>query len=167
MQLQDRAAISDVVIAYATALDRRDWALMRSLLCDPVAIDYTSFDPALDLEMPADEWVARVTEGLSGFDATQHLSSNHVHLAEGADAARCVSQMQALHVLAEAGGEPAVCTLHGYYTTRLVRQPDAWRIRGVRLVITARTGDPGVFGRAVQRFHERAARARGCAAIRT
>ena len=60
--LADRAAISDVVIQYATALDRRDWALLRAILTDPVHIDYSSFDPALDLEMPAQAWVDRVTE---------------------------------------------------------------------------------------------------------
>lgn len=36
----DRMAISDVVISYATALDTRDWSLLRSILCDRVWIDY-------------------------------------------------------------------------------------------------------------------------------
>ncbi|WP_374570843.1 nuclear transport factor 2 family protein [Phenylobacterium sp. J426] len=31
-----------MVVAYASALDDRDWALMRSLLMDPVEIDYSS-----------------------------------------------------------------------------------------------------------------------------
>ena len=63
--IADRLAISDVIIRYATALDTRDWRLLRSILTDRVAIDYTSFDPDLDLEMDAAEWVHRV-RGLAG-----------------------------------------------------------------------------------------------------
>ena len=85
--IADRLAISDVIIRYATALDTRDWRLLRSILTDRVAIDYTSFDPDLDLEMDAAEWVHRV-RGLAGFDATQHLSTNHRHHIDG-DTATC------------------------------------------------------------------------------
>ena len=37
--IADRLAISDVIIRYATALDTRDWRLLRSILTDRVAID--------------------------------------------------------------------------------------------------------------------------------
>lgn len=156
MRLEDRAAVSDVVIAYATSLDRRDWALLRSLLTDPVEIDYRSFDPALHREMPADEWVRLVTAGLSGFDATQHLSSNHVHGFDG-DTARCVSQMHAAHFLQEPAGQ-SVCILYGYYTSSLVRREAGWRIRKVQLTITARHGDEGVFARATERWQQQEGR---------
>ncbi len=138
----DRTAISDVVIKYATALDRRDWGLMRSLLTDPVAIDYTSFDPALDLEMPAADWIARIQD-LEGFDATQHLSTNHVHTLMG-DEAICVSYMQAGHFLKRSDGSFA-CFLYGHYTNRLIRTGEGWRIRKCTLTITACHGDSRVF----------------------
>lgn len=156
-RLADRAAISDVVIAYASALDRRDWALLRSMLCERVRIDYTSFDPSLDCEMPADEWVDRVRQ-LEGFTATQHLSSNHVHDIR-ADEASCISQMQAAHFLRRADGEH-VCVLHGQYTHSLLRRADGWKIAACRLTITARTGDARVFDRAFGDWH-RQARASG------
>lgn len=38
-ELSDRDEISEVVLAYARALDRRDSALMRSILTAPGAID--------------------------------------------------------------------------------------------------------------------------------
>ena len=41
--LLERAAISDVVNAYATGVDTRDWALYRSVFADEIAIDFTSW----------------------------------------------------------------------------------------------------------------------------
>ena len=120
--IADRLAISDVIIRYATALDTRDWRLLRSILTDRVAIDYTSFDPDLDLEMDAAEWVHRV-RGLAGFDATQHLSTNHRHHIDG-DTATCISYMHAGHFLKHAAG---------------------WKVCKVKLSITARHGDARVF----------------------
>lgn len=138
----DRMAISDVVIQYATALDQRNWSLLRSILCDRVWIDYRSFDPELNLEMSADEWVDSV-KGLAGFDATQHLSTNHVHRLDG-DFGTCVSYMHAGHFLSRQDGDH-FCFLYGFYTTELTRYPEGWRIHKVSLEITARHGDSRVF----------------------
>lgn len=140
--LIDRVAISDVVIKYATALDKRDWSLLRSILCDKVWVDYRTFDPELNLEMDADEWVNRV-KGLAGFDATQHLSSNHVHSIEG-DTAVCVSYMQAGHFLKRDDGEH-FCFLYGHYTSEMTRTETGWKIHKVTLEITASQGDHRVF----------------------
>ncbi|MDD3352102.1 nuclear transport factor 2 family protein [Zoogloea sp.] len=140
--IADRLAISDVIINYATALDTRDWGLLRSILTDRVAIDYTSFDPDLDLEMDASEWVHRV-RGLAGFDATQHLSTNHRHVIDG-DQATCISYMHASHFLTHAGADH-VCVLYGYYTSQLLRTAAGWKLRKVKLTITARHGDARVF----------------------
>lgn len=147
--IADRLAISDIIIRYATALDTRDWTLLRSILSDRVRIDYTSFDPDLDLEMDAAEWVHRV-RGLAGFDATQHLSTNHRHHIDG-DTATCISYMHAGHFLKHEGRDYA-CFLYGYYTSDLVRSADGWRVCGVRLNITARHGDERVFGWAFGRI---------------
>ena len=140
--IADRLAISDVIIRYATALDTRDWRLLRSILTDRVAIDYTSFDPDLDLEMDAAEWVHRV-RGLAGFDATQHLSTNHRHHIDG-DTATCISYMHAGHFLKHEGEDHA-CFLYGYYTSELVRSAAGWKVCKVKLSITARHGEARVF----------------------
>lgn len=150
--LADRTAISDVVIRYATALDTRDWALLRSILMDPVHIDYTSFDPTLDKVMPADAWVDSVRQ-LAGFDATQHISSNHVHRLNG-DRATCVSYMQAGHFLKRPDGDYH-CFLHGFYTNNLVRRPEGWKIEKCTLAITASHGDSRVFEWAFSSFKNR------------
>ena len=140
--LIDRAAISDVVIKYGTALDTRNWSLLRSILMDPIQIDYTSFNPDMDKTMPADEWVDSVKH-LGNFDATQHISSNHVHIIDG-DEATCVSYMQAGHFL-KVDGEERVRFLYGYYTNNLIRHEGSWKIRKCTLTITACHGDASVF----------------------
>ena len=54
-ELIDRAAISDMVHAYATAVDTRDWELFRSLFVDPLLLDFSSFHPSLKREITVDE----------------------------------------------------------------------------------------------------------------
>jgi hypothetical protein len=140
--LADRAAISDVVIAYATAVDRRDWALLRSLFTDRVFLDFRTFDPSLYRELAADE-VVELARRLGAFDATQHISANHTHAIDG-DRATCVSYMQAGHFLTRPDGQ-YVCFLYGYYTTSLVRTAAGWKIDRYALTVTAQHGDPRVF----------------------
>ena len=84
-----------------------------------------------------------VRDGLSGFDATQHISSNHVHTIEGA-AATCVSYMVALHHVVE-GDQRQMHGLGGYYTNRLRREADGWKIHACRLNVTWEMGDRGLF----------------------
>lgn len=150
-----RAAISDVVNRYATGIDRRDWALFRSIFADEVALDFSSWNGSPPSRSPADAWVAGVTASLSGFDATQHVSSNHVITLEG-DAATCVSYMMALHYLRE-DGQSQMQSIGGYYTNRLVRGPDGWKIHACTLTVTWEMGDRGLFQIAQARWKARSA----------
>jgi hypothetical protein len=140
--LLDRAAISDVVIAYAAAVDGRDWPRLRTLFTDRVFLDFRTFDPALYREMDADE-VVDLARRLGAFEATQHISANHAHSLAG-DRATCISYMQAGHFLKRPDGE-FVCFLYGYYTHELVRTAQGWKISRYALTVTARQGDPRVF----------------------
>ena len=151
-----RAEISDVVNRYATGIDRRDWALYRSIFADEVDLDFTTWSGGEPRRVVADDWVAGVRDGLSGFDATQHISSNHVHTIEG-DAATCVSYMIALHHLVE-GGERQMQGLGGYYTNRLRRGPNGWKIHACTLTVTWEMGDRGLFQIAGQRWAARQAK---------
>jgi hypothetical protein len=148
--LADRAAISDIVIGYATALDTRDWKLFRAIFADAVKVDYRSFDPRLDFTTSADEWVAMLSSGFGAFDATQHISSNHVHTLNG-DNATCVSYMQASHFVVR-DGETFCATFFGYYVNELVRTAQGWRLSGVTLNVTAKNGDMRVFDWANERL---------------
>ena len=67
--LDDRLDIIDTLNRYATGIDGRDWALYRSIFADDVAIDFESFRGMAPSVMSGDDWVARVSSGLPGFEA--------------------------------------------------------------------------------------------------
>ena len=146
--LQDRVAISDVVYAYATGLDRRDWKLYRSIFLDEIEMDFTSVGIRAGVYR-ADDWVRDARALFAGFTATQHTSTNHVHDIRG-DAATCVSNMQAEHFVArEPGAAPTApdaesWTIGGYYVNELVRSEAGWKLRSVTLTVTWSRGNPEV-----------------------
>jgi hypothetical protein len=115
---------------------------MRQVFTDRVFLDFRTFDPALHREMAADE-VVDLARRLAAFDATQHMSTNHVHTIEG-DRATCVSYMQAGHFLTRPDG-PYACFLYGYYTNGLERTAAGWKIARCALTVTAQQGDPRAF----------------------
>jgi hypothetical protein len=149
----DRQAIVDVVIQYATGVDQRDWACFEACFTDPCEIDFSSWSGRPAATMPAVEWVRRVRSTNGNFDATQHLSTNHVVTFEADDAATCVSYVHAQHWFSadrlEQLGHPSSdarwCTLGGYYTNSLVRTEAGWRIARCRLTVTWVTGDRTIF----------------------
>lgn len=146
-----RAEISDVVIRYATGIDRRDWALYRSCFADQIDLDFTSWSGGEPSKIAADQWVTGVRDGLSGFDATHHVSSNHVITVED-DQATCVSYMVAYHLLATSMGEN-IFTLGGYYTNRLRRHAGEWKIHNCKLTVTWATGNRHLFELARERWN--------------
>ena len=148
--LIDRTEISDVVLCYATAVDRRDWALYGSVFTQPLTVDFSSWSGDPEITLPVDEWVEQVRKTLSGFDATQHLSSNHVITLAG-DAAICVSYMFARHYLVESG-KHLMHSIGGHYTNRLVRKAEGWKIGHCTLTVTWEMGDRRLFEIAARRF---------------
>jgi len=147
--LLDRAEISDVALRYATAVDTRDWALYRSVFTDPLTVDFSSWSGEPEATMPVNQWVEKVRNTLAGFDATQHLSSNHVITISG-DSATCVSYMIARHYLLEEG-EGHMHSIGGHYTNRFLRTEDGWKITRCALQVTWEMGDRGLFEIAAKR----------------
>ena len=150
--LIDRAEISDTVIRYATGIDMRDWQAYRSCFADEVDLDFTSWSGGSPMRLTADEWTEAVRSGLSGFRATQHISSNHV-IAINGDEATCVSYMQAQHYLPTDSGSNCF-TLGGFYTNTLVRTPQGWKIHKCKLTVTWSDGNRGLFEEAARRLSE-------------
>lgn len=151
--LLDRAAISDVVNRYATGIDRRDWVLYRSCFADEAVFDFVSWSGGEPRHLRADDWVLGVQGGLSGFDATQHISSNHVHQIDG-DSATCVSYMNALHYIVEDGNRQ-MQAIGGYYTNDFKRIAGEWRIVACKLTVTWEMGDRALFEIARERWMAR------------
>src|SRR5580704_1516425 len=98
MDSADKLAVAETVYSYATGVDRRDWALYRSLFTDSVTIDFSSFSPDLAPRMmSADDWVAGLVPLFTGLAATQHSMTNPLASVDR-DTATITMYMQAHHV---------------------------------------------------------------------
>jgi 3-phenylpropionate/cinnamic acid dioxygenase small subunit len=137
--LADRAAIVDTAIAYATALDTRDWELLYSLFTSDAGWEYSGSGERL---AGPDAIVARISASLGRFDATHHLNGNHVAVVQGDDA-RHTCYYQAQHVrLGVPGGEKFLGG--GRYDDRLRRTPDGWRFTHRRIISVWSDGNRAV-----------------------
>jgi ketosteroid isomerase-like protein len=138
-ELADRAAIVDAVIAYATALDTRDWARLGSLFTDDARWEYAGSGERLS---GPDAIVARISASLERFDATHHLNGNHVAAVDGNEAEH-TCYYQAQHVRRGLpGGEKFLSG--GRYDDRLRRTPDGWQFTHRRITSVWSEGNPAV-----------------------
>jgi ketosteroid isomerase-like protein len=136
--LVDRATIVDTVIAYATAVDTRDWAKLGALFTDDAVWEHTA--SGLRYVGP-DAIVAGISAGVARLDATQHLNGNHV-IAVDRDGAEHTSYFHAQHVRA---GERFLAG--GRYDDRLRRTPGGWHIAQRRVTSVWSEGNPAVLAR--------------------
>ncbi|MET9507383.1 nuclear transport factor 2 family protein [Streptomyces flavidovirens] len=110
--------------------DQREWERLAGVFAEKVTLDYTSLAGGEPAELTPAEIVAAWTSALGGYDATQHLITNHLVDIEG-DTAVCTAAFQATHRLATAHGS-ALWTLGGTYRFGLVRTAGhGWRISSV------------------------------------
>lgn len=137
--LRGRAEISDMLHAFAAALDDRDWDGYASLYADDGV-----------LELPWGEVVAKeqlvesTSRNLGRFQATQHISSNHRIQVDG-DSATSSSYLIATHVY------PADLTREHWvigarYDCVFQRGADGWRFSRVRLSTFWQTGEAPELG---------------------
>jgi len=143
VDIADQLAVAETLYRYAAGVDRRDWALYRSVFADTVTIDFSSFGPDLPPRvMSADDYVAGVVPLFTGLAATQHSMTNPLATVDG-DAATITMYMQARHVY-DPGDPASWYTVGGYYDNTLVRADRGWLLTGVRLTVTWRAGDPAI-----------------------
>lgn len=117
---EDRLDIVDVLVRYATGIDRRDWPLFRTVFTDECVLDYG--------EIGAWNGVDAVTEFMDQSHAmaghTMHRLSNHAIAVDG-DTATSHTYVDALIMAQDnTSGVNAV----GFYDDELVRTADGWRI---------------------------------------
>jgi len=137
---EDKQAVLETVYKYALGLDTRDWVLYRSIFLDEILVDFSSYHGQPGETISADEWVARLQPLFTGLAATQHTMSNPlVSFDQGG--AECRMYMQAEHIH-DPADRNSWYSIGGYYTDRLVRDADRWRIASVKLTIFWRRGDP-------------------------
>ena len=159
--LLDRAEITETVTRVFNDFDLLDWRDLRDALSDRVEVDTSAVQGGPPTTMDADAFVAYARDILTGFDATQHLSTNHVLAIDG-DQARVTSYMFASHwVRTEAGVEDSY-TARGCYSLGLERTSVGWKLSHFELRPWHESGNKGVYeiaadrlkdGRAGQRKH--------------
>jgi hypothetical protein len=160
---RERRDIIDLTLRYAAGIDRRDWAMLRSCFADVFELDTASWSGTPLTSRSADEFVAGVRQTNGGFDATQHLVTNHL-VERLADAeARCSAEVRAMHWFAPAtlralrpgAVERSWCEIGGHYNGVLLRDGDQWRIRRWVFTVRWRDGDESLFELARTRDVER------------
>lgn len=122
----DRQDISDVLIRYATGIDRRDWALFRTVFTDDCELDYGEIGAWRGVDAVA-EFMEQV-HALAGH--TLHRLTNQAISVSG-DAASARTYVDALIMAgdnqAAVAGAAGVNGI-GFYDDDLVRTADGWRI---------------------------------------
>ncbi len=134
--LVDRAAISDLLIDFARALDDKDW--------EGYAANYThdgvlAISPTIE-HTGRDGMAEFVAAGLGQYAGTHHLSANHAITVEG-DTATTRSYLIAAHVLV-AGDPYRHADGAGWYRCELQRTGEGWRFTHVTLEIRYLSGEP-------------------------
>ncbi len=120
-------SISDLLVRYATGIDRRDWPLFRTVFTDDCELDYG--------EIGAWNGVDAVTEFMEQVHAmaghTLHRLSNQAITVDG-DTAVARTYVDALIMAAD--NQSGVNGI-GFYDDEMVRTADGWRIARRRFTV--------------------------------
>lgn len=117
---QDRLDITDVLVRYATGIDRRDWPLFRTVFTDDCHLDYGDIGQWTGVDAVTD--FMEQAHAMAGH--TLHRLSNHAIAVDG-DNATARTYIDGLIMAPDnASGVNAV----GFYDDELVRTAAGWRI---------------------------------------
>lgn len=112
--------ITDVLLRYATGIDRRDWELFRTCFTADVVADYEG----IATWRGVDEITAFMAEVHAGMGHTLHSLSNMAIDVRG-DTATARTYVDNTNMMPDGrSGTHAI----GYYDDELVRTDDGWRI---------------------------------------
>jgi SnoaL-like protein len=137
--LEERAAVVDVVLAFAWALDVKDWAACRRCFADEIETDYSDLRGEPLSTVRADDFVAMRRAALDRLK-TLHLSANHLVTVDG-DRATCVSAAVIHRFRPEDGARfDTYCA----YTHGLVRDSSGWKIHKIKQTVYWNSGNPDV-----------------------
>ena len=117
---EDRQDISDLLVRYATGIDRRDWSLFRTVFTDDCDLDYG--------EIGAWQGVDAVTDFMTQVHApaghTLHRLSNKA-IAVAGDTATARTYVDVVIMVGDNGsGVNGI----GFYDDEIVRTAAGWRI---------------------------------------
>jgi hypothetical protein len=134
--------VLNVVHAYFSAADARDWDTYRRLHADRVEVDFGGVNDDSAGSVAAEDMLRSARDLLGPVHLTQHMISNEVVDIDG-DEAVVAFYEQALHHHPALGDDPAVNTwvLYGRGEHRLRRTDDGWRLVAAKLTPTHHTGN--------------------------
>ncbi len=117
---EDRQDISDLLVRYATGIDRRDWALFRTAFTDDCELDYGEIGVWNGIDAVTD--FMEQTHAMAGH--TMHRLTNQAITVDG-DKASSRTYVDAVIMFGDnQGGVNAL----GFYDDEIVRTVDGWRI---------------------------------------
>lgn len=119
---EDQAQISEVLVRYATGIDRRDWELFRTCWTDDVDADYGQIGRIRG----ADELTRRMAEMHEGLGDTYHRVTNFTIEVDG-DRATARSYVHAVLMVSKDDPNGWIDVI-GHYDDVFVRTPEGWRI---------------------------------------
>jgi 3-phenylpropionate/cinnamic acid dioxygenase small subunit len=126
--------IAEVLVRYATGIDRRDWGLFRSCFAADCLAEYEGIGTWESAEAITDFMVT----AHAGMGHTMHRISNIAIDLEGAGD-RAVARCYLDGILMAADGETGFNPI-GFYDDELVLTPDGWRIaHRTFIMVTFRT----------------------------
>jgi 3-phenylpropionate/cinnamic acid dioxygenase small subunit len=131
---EDRQDIAEVLVRYATGIDRRDWSLFRTVFTDDCELDYGEIGAWHGIDAVAE--FMQQAHAMAGH--TLHRLTNQVITVNG-DRAEARSYVDALIMV---GDNTSGVNGIGYYDDELVRTDTGWRIARRRFT-TVRVGTVG------------------------
>jgi 3-phenylpropionate/cinnamic acid dioxygenase small subunit len=124
---EDRQDIADVLLRYATGIDRRDWPLFRTAFTEDCELDYGD----IGTWNGVDAVTKFMDESHAMAGHTMHRLTNQVITVDG-DRAEARTYVDGLIMAADNdSGVNAV----GFYDDGLVRSADGWRIARRRFTL--------------------------------
>ncbi len=138
--LTDRALISELLHAFARALDTRDFQAYADNYADGGSIELPDPKrPGSTIVLQKANMLELLPKSLGRYAATHHISANHQISIEG-DTASSRSYLQAVHV---SGAPTDHWTAGGWYDCEYTRTASGWKFGRVRLTAIWLTGAPG------------------------
>ncbi len=116
----DRQDISDLLVRYATGIDRRDWPLFRTVFTDDCELDYGEIGTWQGVDAVTD--FMDTTHAMAGH--TLHRLTNQAITLDG-DKASARTYIDAVIMF---GDNQSGVNAWGFYDDEIVRTADGWRI---------------------------------------
>lgn len=117
---EDRQDITDLLVRYATGIDRRDWSLFRTVFTDDCVLDYGEIGTWNGVDAVTE--FMELSHAMAGH--TMHRMTNQVIAVDG-DSAQARTYVDALIM---AGDNNSGVNAIGLYDDEIVRTDRGWRI---------------------------------------